>query len=59
MGLVIAAHIAEQWIESIITFTEDEDEWLKEALVEYLKYKILSFVSLLVHLFLKFYEQKI
>ncbi|KAK7605584.1 hypothetical protein V9T40_007442 [Parthenolecanium corni] len=34
IALVTAAHIAEQWIESIITFPEDEDKWLNEQSFE-------------------------
>ncbi len=45
VALVTASHIVQEWIEGLINFEMDEDEWIKESLVDYLKYVALSFVS--------------
>lgn len=39
-----AAHLAEQWLEFLITF-DDQDRWIKEALVQYLQYVAVDTVS--------------
>lgn len=42
----IASHLIEQWIEGLIVFEWDGDEWIKESLVQYLKYIAIDLVSI-------------
>ncbi|XP_065213321.1 aminopeptidase N-like [Planococcus citri] len=45
VGHMLAGHLIEQWIENSITFRWRQDNWIKEALVQFLEYHLLKFVE--------------
>lgn len=45
VALTMTAHLIDQWVNNLIHMKWDNDEWIKESLVFYLKYVAVSFVS--------------